>query len=152
LRDADGTQWDRPCIQDKRGLSEAWLSSLTSLVTSMHDEDRCPMIVTPENQGNYPEFEKLGVSSFISATISHEGDTLGLLVLCSQDPTPILSFDDLALVESLKETISLRLHDQQTQKIKAQFLENAFHNLKAPVHSIAGIIEKLCTDSKMALQ
>jgi hypothetical protein len=39
------------------------------------------------------------------------------------------------------ETIELR-----TRKTKELFLENAFHNLKTPIHSIAGIVEQLITE------
>lgn len=151
----DGQGRESPIIKNSAGMDEAWLTSLSSLVSTMYVENRCPVIVTPENRAGYPEFEALGVSSCISAIISHEEGIFGLLVLCSQRPEAMLSFDALALLEALKGVIGLRLHDirlQQllTRRTKERFLHNAFHNLRAPVHSIAGIIEQLITDEEIS--
>jgi two-component system sensor histidine kinase TctE len=138
-------------------MPEEWLTSLASLVSSWHDAGRCPIMVTaasvtPANQSDYAELQTLGVSSLISATISHEGETLGVLAFCAQASRGVLSFDDLPLVQSLKGTIGLRLRERRAQRKEERFLENAFHNLKAPAHSIAGIVEKLCSDRDLDAQ
>jgi signal transduction histidine kinase len=142
-RDVDGTRWHPPVTVHGGRVSDPWLNSVATRVTAMHDSDRCPVILTPANRSQYPELDALGISSFISSTVAHEGKTLGLLVLCSSAGQDLVSFEDLTLVESLKGTIGFRLYEERMQRKEERFLQNAFHSIKTPIHSIAGIVAKL---------
>ena len=108
------------------------------------------MIITPDGLADYPELDQFGVFSLLSVTVVHKGDVIGLVVLCSRQKEKIFSFDDLALLESLKGIIALRLYDFQVQNSQKRFLENALHNLRTPVHSIVGLAEILATRDEMS--
>ncbi|MFN8494248.1 MAG: HAMP domain-containing sensor histidine kinase [Caldilineaceae bacterium] len=150
-RNVETAKWEQAFKRSSHALSVDWLAALVSTITALHNAERCPLLLTLENRADYPELIQLGITSLISVTIRHEGDLLGLIVFCSLGLEQMLSFDHLALLESIKGMISLRLYNLYYGRLRESFLQNAFHNLKTPVHSINGIIEALLADQTKSL-
>lgn len=147
-RMVDMSQWDKPVFCTKNDMNLSWLTQIATWAIAKHEIAHCPMIVTIDNGIEDLDFQQIGVSTFISSTMYYEGEVLGIIIFCSQNiNTP--AFDDLELLESLKGTISLRLHNLHHHIFKERFLQNAFHSLKAPAHSIIGLTEIIGANSEI---
>lgn len=142
-RNAHDTGWGEPIALNEARADEQWLAALSEIVRASHDQDQCPLIILEENQGHYPQFAELRLSSFISATVLSESKTLGRFAFCSRGGAPALTFSDLALLENLSSTISLRIHDLRSRKLKERFLEHALHQINSPAHSVLAAAEQL---------
>lgn len=158
-RKADDAGWGKPIVLNEAGADEQWLAALSEVVRASHDQDQCPLIILEENQGHYPQFAGLRLSSFISATVLSESKTLGRFAFCSRGGASVLTFSDLALLENLSSTISLRIHDLRSRKrihdlrsrkLKERFLEHALHQINSPAHSVLAVAEQLARDDMPA--
>lgn len=138
-----GAGWEQPVISSQVDASEDWLDSLAKLIMISHDEDRCPLIILPENKGNYSQFAPFNLAGFISATVFCDSETMGRLVVCSRDDEANLSLADLSLLEILSNTIGLRIQDLRTRQHKQRFLERALHHITTPAHSVREIARQL---------
>jgi signal transduction histidine kinase len=151
-RSTNGKGWEPPVILKNVDVSKDWLTNLSTLIMTSHDQDRCPLIILEENQDHYPEFAELKVSSFISATVLCEREVSGRLVFCSAGDASMLSFSDLALLENLGSTIGLRIHDLRTRRLKERFFESALHQISTPAHSVLAIARLLATQKDKSTQ
>ncbi|MET0622642.1 MAG: hypothetical protein ABW250_06670, partial [Pyrinomonadaceae bacterium] len=73
-RNAGDTGWSPPIVLNNAGASEDWVAALSRVVTDSHEQDLCPLIILEENKSAYPQFAELNLSSFISATVSCDGE------------------------------------------------------------------------------
>ena len=145
-RISDYSKWGEPVFQSKHPVEQEWLTQMAAWAMSQHDKDHCPMTITDENLDRYPEFQRLNPSAFISSTIYYDNKIFGIIIFCSRTLIHETAFDDLALLESLKGMLSLRLFNLHNQMFKERFLQDAFHSLKAPAHSITSLVDIIVSD------
>lgn len=142
----DRSKWEAPVIDNKVKISQGWLDKFLPIVTRLSDENRCPRILTEQYQKDYSELIPLGFSVFVSLTLSYHEEKLGLLIFCSFSKDCIVSFNELALLESLRGVICLSLHNLRHSKFRERFFDNALHSFRSPAHSVVALVEKLAAN------